>query len=406
MSVTFVTIDGIVRPISNGRRPTTAKAKQPFKYKKPTGFSSNSKLYNTERAFTVPNTACPSCGASVYYYEHPNGAKVYFDQLGPPWPKHPCTTTSPSKKTSGALKRKIYPEPEWKQSHWKPLIIEKKVSISSGSGVRIQAKTNEFTVRFELKTQLLKQKFCSEKQVDQLVMLARKIEDRNNPRAEIAITSGHVSWVMVGELVDVRPALAPSQAFSPTTGICRFNSQGKERIPLSSNVEKKKVTFDVIFKEQSYCFTRSGKKPANSWLLQNTKSLQAWVEETKKHIRIYIVHPSTFQCTNMLFRKVKRSKQEEKQSTFFHALQLSAISKQDKDTVLLDFNCLTANVDAVLSLKKLGSYASLEDLLTGKSSVELVVTTDDEMRLLIDKKLLPKSDVKLEVDGALTATNE
>nr|PMH64403.1 hypothetical protein BCU62_16215 [Enterovibrio norvegicus] len=354
----------------------------------------------------MPNTACPSCGANVYYYEHPNGAKVYFDQLGPPWPKHPCTTSSPSKKANGTQKTQSCSEPEWKKHYWQPLIVEKKVLLSSGTGVRIQAKTNEFSVRFELKTQLLKQKFCSEKHVEQLVMLARKIEDRNNPRAEIAVTSGHQSWVMIGELVGIKPDLAASQAFSPTTGISLFSSQGKERIPLSFNVEKKKVTFDVRFNGQSYSITRSAKKRANAWLLQNTKSLQAWVKETKKHIHIYIVHPDTFQFTNMLFRNVKRANKEQTQNTFFHTLQLSAISKQDKDTVLLDFTCLTANVDAVLSLKKLGSYASLEDLLTGKSSVELVVTSDDEIRLLIDNKPLPKSDVKLEVDGALTVTNE
>lgn len=30
------------------------------------------------------------CGASVYFYSNSAGSKVYFDALGPPWPKHPC----------------------------------------------------------------------------------------------------------------------------------------------------------------------------------------------------------------------------------------------------------------------------------------------------------------------------
>lgn len=34
-------------------------------------------------------TVCRRCGASVYFVEH-NGGKVVFDQLGWPWPKHPC----------------------------------------------------------------------------------------------------------------------------------------------------------------------------------------------------------------------------------------------------------------------------------------------------------------------------
>jgi hypothetical protein len=31
------------------------------------------------------------CGASVYYYQNEHGSRVFFDELGPPWPKHPCT---------------------------------------------------------------------------------------------------------------------------------------------------------------------------------------------------------------------------------------------------------------------------------------------------------------------------
>lgn len=41
--------------------------------------------------FTNPNAKCPVCGASVYFYVSPNGGRVFFDELGPPWPKHPCT---------------------------------------------------------------------------------------------------------------------------------------------------------------------------------------------------------------------------------------------------------------------------------------------------------------------------
>lgn len=37
-----------------------------------------------------PNATCPVCGASVYFYSNAAGSKVYFDDLGPPWPKHPC----------------------------------------------------------------------------------------------------------------------------------------------------------------------------------------------------------------------------------------------------------------------------------------------------------------------------
>ncbi len=37
-----------------------------------------------------PNARCPVCGAEVYFYANAQGSRVYFDEMGPPWPKHPC----------------------------------------------------------------------------------------------------------------------------------------------------------------------------------------------------------------------------------------------------------------------------------------------------------------------------
>jgi hypothetical protein len=34
-------------------------------------------------------TACPKCGAQVFFVRH-NGGSVWFDSLGKPWPKHHC----------------------------------------------------------------------------------------------------------------------------------------------------------------------------------------------------------------------------------------------------------------------------------------------------------------------------
>jgi hypothetical protein len=34
------------------------------------------------------------CGAAVFFYRSPHGGRVFFDELGIPWPKHPCTDTS------------------------------------------------------------------------------------------------------------------------------------------------------------------------------------------------------------------------------------------------------------------------------------------------------------------------
>jgi hypothetical protein len=34
-------------------------------------------------------SSCPICGADVFFVRH-NGGSVWFDELGPPWPKHAC----------------------------------------------------------------------------------------------------------------------------------------------------------------------------------------------------------------------------------------------------------------------------------------------------------------------------
>lgn len=35
-------------------------------------------------------TTCPYCGAAVYFFRDQNGGSAFFDELGSPWPKHPC----------------------------------------------------------------------------------------------------------------------------------------------------------------------------------------------------------------------------------------------------------------------------------------------------------------------------
>jgi len=41
--------------------------------------------------FVNPNARCPVCGAAVFFYSNSYGSRVFFDDLGHPWPKHGCT---------------------------------------------------------------------------------------------------------------------------------------------------------------------------------------------------------------------------------------------------------------------------------------------------------------------------
>lgn len=42
----------------------------------------------------TPNATCPVCSEPVFFYKNEYGSAVFFDSLGPPWPKHPCTDNS------------------------------------------------------------------------------------------------------------------------------------------------------------------------------------------------------------------------------------------------------------------------------------------------------------------------
>lgn len=43
---------------------------------------------------TCPNSTCPVCGDPVFFYMSPFGERVFFDELGSPWPKHPRSDLS------------------------------------------------------------------------------------------------------------------------------------------------------------------------------------------------------------------------------------------------------------------------------------------------------------------------
>lgn len=130
--------DGRVIPIANPLPSSSTSVSRPLPQK-----PKNYQGYKNREAFTIPNYTCRTCGALVFYYEHPNGAKVLFDQLGPPWPKHPCyepksSLTKPTEnKTEASVK------------HWQPLRISRVVRLQTG-GLRVEARLPRVKVRFEL----------------------------------------------------------------------------------------------------------------------------------------------------------------------------------------------------------------------------------------------------------------
>ena len=58
--------------------------------------SQPSKPFRSFQSYVNPNALCPVCGEQVYFYQSPFGGRVFFDNLGWPWPKHLCTDNAQS----------------------------------------------------------------------------------------------------------------------------------------------------------------------------------------------------------------------------------------------------------------------------------------------------------------------
>jgi hypothetical protein len=93
-------------------------------------------------SYVNPNAACPRCGKSVYFYQSPLGGRVYFNNLGPPWPKHgPSPWECPDKivpleeHQEISQTTEISPSttaPEWQKHGWNPFLLMKVESTGGG----------------------------------------------------------------------------------------------------------------------------------------------------------------------------------------------------------------------------------------------------------------------------------
>lgn len=81
---------------------------------------------NIYDSYVNPNAKCPVCGASVFFFQASNGGRVFFDELGPPWPKHPCTDMSSHHWTPREFilsARKPDSPIQWQDDGWEPVLL-------------------------------------------------------------------------------------------------------------------------------------------------------------------------------------------------------------------------------------------------------------------------------------------
>jgi len=123
--IIFRYVGGVCTPIhlSGGCYESSASTR----VAKPKRSASSSYTYDS---FVNPHATCPVCGQEVFYYQSANGSRVFFDALGPPWPKHPCTD-NPSVASRVVIKRgKESPERKvnknvyaWQSVGWEPIYV-------------------------------------------------------------------------------------------------------------------------------------------------------------------------------------------------------------------------------------------------------------------------------------------
>ncbi|WP_299021200.1 hypothetical protein [uncultured Photobacterium sp.] len=155
MVTIFRTINGKVIPINVSEAYDYQPVRSLRKYD--SSRLLDKKHYCTFEAFTIPNVRCPVCGQFVFYYEHPNGGRVYFEELGPPWLKHPCTSHEQPKKLKPGEReslRELQKVPRWKLENWQPFKIQKvkKVSVGTGlpKGIEVTVYSGDITAQFSL----------------------------------------------------------------------------------------------------------------------------------------------------------------------------------------------------------------------------------------------------------------
>lgn len=84
---------------------------------------------------TVPNASCPVCSARVFFYRSQDGGAVFFDDLGPPWPKHPCTSTSTHRQAEKiSQERNKKKKKRKKLKLWWPYPCSRAESLPHGEG--------------------------------------------------------------------------------------------------------------------------------------------------------------------------------------------------------------------------------------------------------------------------------
>lgn len=278
-SVIFRTIDGIVRPINVGGQSVKSKSR---KTKSKPEYQLKKNHYSDFRSFTVPNVKCKTCGQLVYYYEHPSGSKVLFDELGPPWPLHPCFAAGQSKKNKPVkppVKTVIK-----KEKGWFPVVIEHVRQLQAE--VEVRARTEKGELLFTIAAS----PFRSRKiQLNQVKYLLALMKSQTGTHVRLQLHDGKSSWEQQGTLKTLS-----GKPLTPVVPLVLTEKKFKTLTPLQNGlivIKEDKIHFDFLFYGKKYHQSVGG----NQWhtLRHKLDRLKLYFrkDKTGRRFIIYAIDP-------------------------------------------------------------------------------------------------------------------
>ncbi|MEZ8632815.1 hypothetical protein [Vibrio lentus] len=379
MSTVFRTIDGRIVPIKNGKQTDAVKAKV-VNPKRPKGFVSNSAHYGISKAFTIPNATCPKCGASVYYYEHPNGARVFFDSLGPPWPKHPCTTTMTVPQSNNNRKQML------ENVGWKPLLIKDIASSDTQEGYTVKADAIDTSDTFEIdiKPALMKQKKFKRKGIESLLLYGRSVGEN---KAEIAVTCGLSDWIMFGRVNrEARQQHIESipRKNGVTEPIRRLIDQKNKNISFTTSAEEDLVVFTLNIGGQKYKFIEDSAKLVRKLRSADQSATSVWyrVAKSSKNYYVTIVNTSINYQKSKSFVPQTREENSPSSTTIKHIgfVEVKKIESIDNsDQLNIAGALIERSVSFSINIKRLMKLTSLDKLFLEKEVIAVETRGDSHI---------------------------
>lgn len=195
----------------------------------------------TFESFVNPNARCPVCDQPVFFYQSPFGGRVFFDELGPPWPKHPCTdNTSIPKRLGNGLAIKTPNEVKrygWQANDWSPFFIKHVTRIDKDD-----LQLNGILTGCEL-TLYIGFALWSHVQIDAITpncfAHARKISDNQYNVSLITTTGFTKSFKAYTKLYELRMSRSATPKYDTKRS---SNSRGKPVRPQTNPAKQKRST--------------------------------------------------------------------------------------------------------------------------------------------------------------------